>query len=249
MQRLRACVESAARRTTPTSCSSGSHLRLRSSHLVCCQRGLPWGHQGSPLLLPLFTGRVAQRAVGKPPVGVRQRWGYQSCLPKDCHSASCLRTSSLMNLRKLKKRPETATTASRSIYSTSGGTVSMAPGGQQHGRCSVSQSAPIMMLKAGIIGSMPKLITGGWTCSSYCSCYTTKCGWWRGRSLLPVPNCPGTEVSWCRNVWTLRHHIITGAEGSHDTLALLYWCRSVLVLKCLSAEVSGKRADDATSKA
>jgi len=34
------------------------------------------------------------------------------------------------------------------------------PGSQQHGRCSVSQSAPIMMLKAGIIGSTPKLITG-----------------------------------------------------------------------------------------
>ena len=65
-----------------TSGSSGSRLRLRGGTLVGRQRRLSW-RRSAWVSVPFFTGRVEERPVGRPAVGIRQRRRHQPRLPQD----------------------------------------------------------------------------------------------------------------------------------------------------------------------
>jgi len=70
------CSASAARRTAATSGSSGSRLWLRGGTLVGRQSRLSW-RRSAWVHIPFLTGRVEERPVGRPAVGVRQRRRHQ----------------------------------------------------------------------------------------------------------------------------------------------------------------------------
>jgi len=81
-RRLRMRSASAARCTAATSGSSDSRLRLRGGTLVSRQRRLSW-RRSAWVQVPFLTGRVEERPVGRPEVGVRLRRRHQPRLLQD----------------------------------------------------------------------------------------------------------------------------------------------------------------------